>query len=320
MDNCAATVLMAPVIVFAYKRPDKLKNCIEALEGNDHHDMADLFIFSDGSEGKEDDDKVAEVRLYLKEYEKSCTFKKLHVEYRDRHYGLARNVINGVTKIIKDYGKAVVVEDDLVVSGDYLSFINNALTYYEKDKRIWSVTGYTEKLRSLEGYKHDVYYGYRGCSYGWGTWKDRWETVDWKVKDYRDILKNPLIQWKMNRSGNSMMSMLRLQMEGRIDSWAIRWCLAQSRQDKYTVYPKYSLIRDEGADGSGTHVGQRRIMYGRMHVYGEEVKLESLRPDFLITAEYWYDHSDTLIKKLRRNRILRRMKGCFLKLKERFRG
>lgn len=319
MGKHSAESLLAPVIVFAYKRSDKLKNCLNALESNDCHDAVDLYVFSDGKNGKEDNDEVSAVRSYLKEYEKNCTFRKIHIIYREKHYGLANNVICGVTQVIEEYGRVVVVEDDLIVSRDFISYINCALEYYEKDTRIWSVTGYTEPLRALSGYKHDVYYGYRGCSYGWGTWKNRWDTVDWEVKDYQKILKSPILQWKLNRSGNSMMGMLRLQMDGKIDSWAIRWCLAQSKQNKYTIYPKNTLIYDDGADGSGTHVSRRKDMRIQLNERGKPIQLETLRPNILVTVEYWYKHSDTMIKKLRRNRMLRKGKAVFLEIREKIR-
>ena len=52
-----------------------------------------------------------------------------------------------------------------------------------------------------------------------------------------------------------MSNMLDLQMEGKIDSWAIRWCYTQSKLNMYTVYPVQSRIKNTGLDGSGTHSG-----------------------------------------------------------------
>ncbi len=302
---------LAPVIVFAYKRTDKLEKCIEALEKNDKHEDTELFIFADGSGGDKDKDDVEAVRKYLNEYKMGSTFKRVQVVFRDRHFGLAENVINGVTEIIEKYGKVIVVEDDLIATEDFIEYINAALNYYENNDNIWSVTGYTEELKSLIRYRHDIYYGYRGCSYGWGTWKDRWKTVDWDMKDYPFLIKSRILQARVNRSGNSMMGMINDQMKGKIDSWAIRWCYAQSKQNKFTVYPSRSFIKDIGTDGSGTHVGKREIQYNRPHLYGDKIELKSLKPDFFITLEYWYKHSDTLWKKLKRNHYLKGIKRLF---------
>ena len=98
-----------------------------------------------------------------------------------------------------------------------------------------------------------ILFSYRGCSWGWATWKDRWELVDWKLKNYyreRFDIKN---QKQFMRGGNLMPSMLRAQMSGKIDSWYVRWAYEASKRNKYTVYPTKSLVRNIGLDGSGTH-------------------------------------------------------------------
>ncbi len=301
-------ILKAPVIVFAYRRADKLKACLNALSVADGHTETDLFIYSDGAKDDNDKKDVETTREVIDRFLSDNGFKNVYIKKRNSNVGLANSIISGVSEVMESFSKVIVVEDDLIVTKDYLTYMNNALDYYEDKQNIWSVTGYTEPLKVLKYYKHDIYYGYRGCSYGWGTWKDRWITVDWEMREYPHFKKNRRLIHKLNRSGNSMIKMLNYQMEGKIDSWAIRWCFAQSMQDRFTVYPKSTFVIDFGTDGSGTHVSKKEINMDNMHIYGKEVRLETLRPDIIITLYYWYMHSDTLWNKIKRIKFLRVIK------------
>ena len=133
--------------------------------------------------------------------------------------------------------------------------MNEALDYYETDQKIWSISGYTFKIKIPKNYQSDIYLSYRGCSCGWAIWKDRWEKVDWKVLDYQDFKSNENHRKKFNRGGRDMSNMLDSQMQGKIDSWAIRWCYAQSKLNMLTIYPTVSRIKNIGSDGTGTHRG-----------------------------------------------------------------
>lgn len=300
--------MYAPVIVFAYRRLDKIKECLESVRKCDIAGESDLYIFADGPKGTQDEQDVRNVVSYLEDAIKEGGFKKTELIKSEYNCGLAASVINGVSDVIEDYGKAVVIEDDLTVAKDFLVYMNKALDFYENDRNIWSVTGYTQPLKSLSRYDHDIYYGYRGCTYGWGTWKDRWESVDWEVTSYHRFLASDHMKKLFRRGGGDMPLMLKHQMEGRLDSWGIRWCFAQSMQDRYTVYPARSLVINHGYDGSGTHKSVQEGMNDYSHVYGEEIKLEHLYLDKRISREFYYLHTDTIDKKIKRNlkKILKR--------------
>ena len=47
--------------------------------------------------------------------------------------------------------------------------------------------------------------------------------------------------------------MLRDQVAGRNDSWAVRWYASALLNGMYTLYPGRSLVANIGSDGSGSH-------------------------------------------------------------------
>ena len=244
----------APVIVFTYNRADKAQIVLESLDHNLLAPETDLYIFNDaGNDLKTGDhEKVAKVREYLEVFRTNNHFKKVQITMAPEHKGLAASVISGVTDIIHRYGKVIVTEDDLVSHVNYLNYANDALNYYKDNPQIWSISSYNLPMKTCEGRK-DVYFTYRGCSYGWATWADRWDTVDWTMADYKRLPWDLKYMKKLNHAGRDLFVMLRDQKRGIIDSWAVRWVFAQVKNELLTVYPGQSLIHNIGFDGSGAH-------------------------------------------------------------------
>jgi hypothetical protein len=137
--------------------------------------------------------------------------------------------------------------------------MNDALDFYQHNQKIFSVTGYNypPTLMKIPGkYKNDIYFSPRNGSQGWASWKNRWDLVDWTVKDYNEFIKNKKFQKQFNFGGDDLTEMLKSQMEGKIDSWSIRWCYAHYKNNALCVYPVISFITNIGYDGSGTHCGK----------------------------------------------------------------
>ena len=246
---------LAPIILFVYARPDHTRNMIESLAKNNLAQKSTLYIFSDNAKKDKDNENVAKVRNYINTIPEKKWFKEVYIEETDRNIGLAKSVIVGVSRVINQYGRAIVLEDDLISSERFLEYMNEALQFYEDNEKIWSISAYNLPIKIPKHYQHDVYLSYRSCSWGWATWKDRWNTVDWEVKDYKKFKRNYKKRKRFNLGGADMAQMLDAQMNKKIDSWAIRWCYEQSKQNKYTIYPVKSLIQNQGLDGSGTHSG-----------------------------------------------------------------
>lgn len=243
----------APVAVFSYTRLEHLIKTLNALNEADSAENTDLFVFCDNYRKESEKEKVNAVRNYVDSFAKNNKFKNVTVIKSCANKGLKKSIIEGVSQIINKYGKIIVVEDDLITQKDFLVFMNQALEYYEKNKKIWAISGYTFSMKSLENYSHDVYFTGRGCSWGWATWANRWNSIDWSVADYGSFKYNVRKRRQFAEWGADLPAMLDGQMISDIDSWAITWCYEAFKQGKLTVYPKHSLIKNIGNDGSGVH-------------------------------------------------------------------
>lgn len=244
---------LAPILLFVYNRPEHTKKTIEALRNNYLAKESDVFVFSDGSKNEKTLEKIKEVRNYLKTLEEEKYFKKVNIFESNVNKGLANSIIIGVNKIINKHGKVIVLEDDLITHPNFLTFMNESLNFYQFDKKIWSISGYCPPIKIPDNYYDEIFLGPRASSWGWATWKDRWILNDWNINDFNNFIKNKKLQKTFNIGGADMTEMLRSQIEGEIDSWAIRWCYNQFKHNMYTIFPVKSYIDNIGTDGSGTH-------------------------------------------------------------------
>lgn len=244
---------LAPIVLFVYNRPEHTRQTLDALAKNILAKESELFIFSDAPKSANTLSKVEEVRKCIRNV---SGFKKVTIVEREKNLGLANSIIDGVTKVIDQYEKIIVLEDDLVTSRYFLKFMNEALDVYKTREDIFSITGFNYPKSVLDisaEYEGDVYLSYRCMSWSWGTWKDRWDKVDWEVENFEKLKNDVKEIRKFNRGGEDLFTMLKSQMEGKLDSWAIRFCLAHSLNESYCVYPTVSYINNEGFDGSGVH-------------------------------------------------------------------
>lgn len=242
--------MLAPIIVFAFNRPEALKNTIESLLQNEEVKDSDLYIFVDGPrlDKPSDAKKVKQVQEFVN---KIYGFKSLHYTFSESNKGLGNSIIEGVSQIINQYGKAIVLEDDLVFAKNFLSYMNQSLDRYEKEKKVFSVCGYSNKVKVPKDYPYDTYFCTRSSSWGWGTWADRWNSVDWELKDWDKYSKmgSAFNKW----GGSDCFRMLHSVKEGWGNSWAIRFCFSQFLQDKLSLFPTVSKVKNNGFDGEGTN-------------------------------------------------------------------
>lgn len=307
MKNSSSEVKMktnkyAPVVVFGYNRADMLANLFDSLEKNEDVEKMDLYLFLDipGKKKPRDIPLSKEVIAYANIYKAVSKFKRVEIEVATQHKGLADSIISGVSKIINKYGKVIVLEDDLVVSNDFLDYMQRGLEFYKKDYRVWSITAHSPLVKFIEKYKSDVFLAPRIESWGWGTWKNRWDHVDWDVASYGNFKRDFMGQVLFNLGGNNLCKMLDCQMmNSEYDSWAIRWCYQQFRERKYTIYPKESRVIHCGNDNRSTH----GVYYSRQKIKDVYKKCEfkRLKPNCRVIWNFRRASSISIIEKYLKN-------------------
>ena len=250
---------LAPIVLFCYNRPVHLRQTLDSLRANTLAGESELFIFSDGPKSKLDEEQVNFVRALIRDI---SGFKKVVTIENPANLGLAQSVIKGVTHVIEQYGKVIVLEDDMLTTPDFLDYMNETLSVFEHRNNIFTVTGYSPPVSIPDTYHEDLYLAPRASSWGWGTWKDKWEKALWQIDHFDQLTKDESFKNKLNRGGNDLWPMLWKQQKGVINSWAVRWTYTQTIHNAYGLYPVRSKLKNIGTDGSGTNFTFTSASYG----------------------------------------------------------
>jgi len=242
----------APIVLFVYNRPWHTQKVIEALQKNELASESELFIYADGAKNEKLNNQVSQVRSYIQEV---GGFKKVTIIERDKNFGLANSIIDGVTEIVNKYGYVIVLEDDLVTTPFFLRYMNDALELYKGNNEVISIHGFQYPLKDSQNLPDTFLIKGADC-WGWATWARGWSLFEPDGKKLLDELTSKNMQ-KESDFNNSFgyTKMLKNQIKGKNDSWAIRWYMSAFLKNKLTLYPRKSLVQNIGNDGSGTHSG-----------------------------------------------------------------
>jgi hypothetical protein len=245
--------MLAPVSLFVYNRLAHTKKTIFSLQQNELAKDTVLYIYSDGPKDEKNIAEVNKVRDFIKNIK---GFKDICITEQEKNLGLAKSIIYGVSETVTKEDKIIVLEDDMISSKYFLKFMNEALDFYEKKDKIMAIHGYTQFFNIQ---LPDNYFLSCPGSWGWATWKNRWDLFEYEPKKLKyELTKKKL--FKKFEYGNSVFTnMLQNLIDGKIESWAICWHALAVINNKLTLYPGKSLIDNIGNDCSGVHSGKTNM-------------------------------------------------------------
>jgi len=241
--------LLAPVVLFVYNRADHTERTLKALEEAHLASLTELFIISDGAKIPQHADAVKRVRSLIR---KHWGFKKVYLIERATNMGLAANIIQGVSDIIRRCGKIIVLEDDIVVSPYALQYFNDALHFYQAEDRVMQISGYMYPVKNPEQLSESFLFRVAN-SWGWATWERAWQHFNPDInKLVGDFSQEQIHQFSIEGKENFWRQVQELQT-GKINSWAIRWYASVFKKNGLVLYPRNSMTQNIGNDGTGTH-------------------------------------------------------------------
>lgn len=239
---------LSPIALFVYNRPWHTKQTIRALQKNKLARESEIFIYSDAPKAKQDKEKVQGVRAYIHSI---SGFKKIKIIEREENWGLADSIIDGVTTVINQYGKIIVLEDDLVTSPYFLKFMNDALSHYQKKKKVMHISGWNYPINT-NGFGDVFLIRLMNC-WGWATWQDRWKNFEKDVKKTLcEFSKQDIKKFNLDRSVDNW-SQVVANKEEKINTWAIFWYIAIFKKNGLCLNPTQTFVENIGHDESGMH-------------------------------------------------------------------
>ena len=240
----------APIALFTYNRPEHTAATIAALARNPLAAESDLVVFSDAAKASIHEQAVRTVRRLLRSVQ---GFRSVSLVERESNLGLARSIIDGVTRLCNSHGRVIVLEDDLTVATHFLRFMNDALTRYEGENQVMQITGY---MFPAKGHTElpQTFFSRLPASWSWATWSRAWTHFQPDAANLLERLAERDGFWEFDVEGTyAYGAMLRAQANGLLDSWAIRWYASMFLLNGLCLRPSRSLVSNTGFDGTGVH-------------------------------------------------------------------
>lgn len=253
---------LAPVAIFAFRRPDHLDRTLTALAANTLASRSAVVAFADGPRQSDDLPGIRAVRKVLEDWQLRGAFSSLSIERAESNRGLANSIIAGVTRMVAKSGRVIVVEDDLVTSPAFLEFMNTGLDAYADNERVASIHGYC--YPTVTALPPAFFLRGADC-WGWATWSRAWAVFEPDGATLLRRLHDRHLDAAFDHdNARDLITMLERQISGRNDSWAIRWHASAFLADMLTLYPGCSLVHNIGNDATGTHCDEADMFDARL--------------------------------------------------------
>jgi hypothetical protein len=241
-----------PIALFVYNRPQHTARMLSSLEACSRLSECQIVMFSDAPRVMEHASAVQEVRNIIREWAKKNGAERVE---QTENLGLAHSIVDGVTRLCSEYGRVIVVEDDLILHPAFLDFMLQSLNRYSEEERVAQIAGFTFPVETPD--TPDAFFLPLTTSWGWATWKRAWDLFSWDIGPALAALSaDSRLRARFDLDGSyPYYEMLRNVEKGQVDSWAIRWHWITLQNKKLTLYPRRSLVWQNGFDDSATHTG-----------------------------------------------------------------
>ena len=267
--------ILAPIVLFVYNRPSHTRQTLNALMQNHLAAESSLYIYCDGPKQNASDTSLQDLMEVRKIVKEKQWCKNVFIIESEQNKGLAASIKDGVSEVINTYGRVIVMEDDLITSPAFLTYMNKALSHYESRKSVFSISGYNLPANIMQiprDYEYDVYVSLRNGSWGWASWEDRWQQIDWEVSHYPAMLADKNLQESFNRGGDDVFEMLKQQQSGKLNIWSIQFTLAHFVNHAVSIVPTVSYVDNLGLDGSGENCSINPAYRNNTLCTSEEIK------------------------------------------------
>jgi hypothetical protein len=248
-----------PILIFAYNRPEVLKITISSLFNNYGFDQHPIYIFCDGPKVNTTNEnliKIKEVQNIINDFEWPNPPIIIKQEF---NLGLANSIVKGVTKVLEQFESVIVIEDDIKTSPYFLNFINKSLEFYKDNSDVISITGFNYPLDNNTITEETFFLRGTEC-WSWATWRRGWDLFELDAqKLYNELLEKKLF-YHFDFKGKYKFSKMLKKTITHNHSWAVKWYASAYLKNKYTLYPKYSLVENIGNQGTNQSQNLRKLL------------------------------------------------------------
>jgi Glycosyl transferase family 2 len=246
--------LLAPIVFFAYNRPEHTRLVLESLYNNELASESELWIYLDGPKPGASQQTLEAIAAVKKVVRQKKWCKRVTIVEATENKGLVKSNVEGVTKMVNEFGRVISLEDDNILSPGFLTYMNDALDFYENNPKVMHIAAYLRPEFNDVEVKESTFFFYHTTTWGWATWKRAWDHFNMDaLAVHKAVKKNGNIK-RLNMDGTFQFFWgLKAVAKGRLKSWNAMWHSTVFLNEGLCLYPQKSLVSNIGHDGSGTN-------------------------------------------------------------------
>jgi len=245
---------LAPIVFFAYNRPEHTRLVLESLRKNRLANESKLFIYIDGPKPNASEETLSAIAKVKKIVREKQWCQEVKIVEVTENKGLIESIAAGITTTVNEFGRVIALEDDGLLSPGFLTYMNDALDFYENNPKVMHIAAYSRpEFRQVE-VQEPTYFFYHTTPWGWATWKRAWDHFKLDPLAVHEAVKQKGNINRLNMDGTfEFFWGLKAIAKGKLRSWNAIWHATVFLHDGMCLYPQKSLVSNIGHDGSGTN-------------------------------------------------------------------
>ena len=232
-----------PVLIVGYARPKGVLRILEALK----HYEANIYVYIDGQKSLNKNSKQIEFEDVVKNYVRENPNKTIEYCHLSQNVGAAVNVITSIDACFETEQELIILEDDLIISTDFLRFVEIAMPIMKDNLKVKMITGTNPFYEKTT--QNVIHWTTYPLVWGWATSKSNWIEM-------RQAIFNPKINrtnFRDRRTLNFFRAGKNQSLKGFVDAWDLPLAGSFHAQDWKTLVPPVNLISNVGFDEGATH-------------------------------------------------------------------
>jgi len=267
---------LAPIVYFAYNRPDHTRSTLEALSNSYLANESALWIYIDGPKENANENTLANIEAVKKIAAEKKWCGKVTIVEAAQNKGLFRAIVDGITAQVDQFGKVIVMEDDVLVSPGFLTYMNDALDLYQNDEQVMHISGFSRAEFSAVPMTESTYFFNHTSCWGWATWRRAWDKFNPDALAVKKVISKKGNIRKLNMDNTfEMFWGLKAIADKKFQSWNTIWHSCVFLNDGFCLHPTRSLVSNIGHDGSGTNCVPDS-KFGQNELDAEKVELKKI--------------------------------------------
>ena len=266
-------------------RPEYARRTFEAIKLAQPKSL--YFYSNKGRLEKEGEiERNNQIRSFVDEIDWPC---ELHTWFRDECVNVYDSLRGAINWLFDNEEEGIILEEDCVPTLGFFSYVDQMIQMFRNEDKVWYVSG--DNPFNLNPSGHEYIYSRYHLMYGWATWKDRWQKIQWGDFGVQYILENKicyqLFKTKSQAREREQHLMNCKDFLFQTNCWDYALGFTVDKNRGVGVYPVTHLVHNIGLSGQH-HEDEEESFVNKTPIYNELVYSVSDTRDVVCDLEFDY--------------------------------